>query len=368
MSCCHPPSPPPEPSHEGAGCCPAPGGSSGGKFAFDPVFHGSLAVLAVAGALWLGQVWLGLSIPYISTFAHHTVTIFDKMLWGIALGIVAVGLLHRVPREYVMALLGRGDSFGGLIRAVVAGLLLDLCSHGILMIAAKLYERGASFAQILAFLVASPWNSFSLTLILIALIGLKWTLLFIAGSAAIALSAGYGALLLTRAGKIPPNPNRPDFPENFRIWEDLKHRMKQQTACSIGGSCLILSVLTDGWREGRMVLRWIFLGALIAAAIQTFIPDDVFAAWFGPTLLGLGLTLIAATIIEVCSEGAAPIAADLVTRAAAPGNGFTFLMAGVATDYTEIMVLRQITGSWKTALFLPLLTVPQTLILGWLMN
>lgn len=365
MSCCHPPSPPPEPPHEGAACCPASGKSPGGRFAFDPVFHGSLTALAVAGALWLGQVWLGLSIPYISTFAHHTVAIFDKMLWGIALGIVAVGILHQVPREYVMALLGRGDSFGGLIRAIVAGLLLDLCSHGILMVAAKLYERGASFAQILAFLVASPWNSFSLTLILIALIGLKWTLLFIAGSVVIALSAGYGALLLTRAGKIPPNPNKIDLPDSFKILEDIERRIKESPP---GGVCLALSILADGWREGRMVLRWIFLGALIAAAIQTFIPDDVFAAWFGPTLIGLGLTLIAATIIEVCSEGAAPIAADLVTRAAAPGNGFTFLMAGVATDYTEIMVLRQITGSWKTALFLPLLTVPQTLILGWLMN
>lgn len=323
--------------------------------------------LAIAAALWLAQTGLGLSIPYISTFAHHTIAIFDKMLWGIALGIVAVGILHRVPREYVMALLGRGDSFGGLVRAVLAGLLLDLCSHGILMVAAKLYERGASFAQILAFLVASPWNSFSLTLILIALIGLKWTLLFIAGSAAIALSAGYGALWLARAGKIPPNPNQPDFPEDFRIWEDLKKRIRQPPACS-AGSCLILSILADGWREGRMTLRWILFGALIAAAIQTFVPDDLFAAWFGPTLLGLGLTLIAATIIEVCSEGAAPIAADLITRAAAPGNAFTFLMAGVATDYTEIMVLRQITGSWKTALWLPILTVPQTLLLGWLMN
>ncbi len=368
MSCCHPSDPAPKAPAPSA-CCgdSGHGHTHAGGFRFDPIFHGSLVVLGLAGVLWLAQIWTGISIPYISTFAHHTIAIFDKMLWGIALGIVAVGVLHHVPREYVMALLGRGDSFAGIWRAVLAGLLLDLCSHGILMVAAKLYERGASFAQILAFLVASPWNSLSLTLILIALIGMKWTLLFIAGSAAIALSAGYGALLLSRAGKIPPNPNQPDFSENFRIWEDLKTRIKQHPTNPFGAR-FILSILADGWREGQMILRWILFGALIAAAIQTFIPDAVFSAWFGPTLAGLGLTLIAATLIEVCSEGAAPIAADLVTRAGAPGNGFAFLMAGVATDYTEIMVLRQITGSWKTALFLPALTVPQTLILSWLMN
>jgi hypothetical protein len=102
--------------------------------------------------------------------------------------------------------------------------------------------------------------------------------------------------------------------------------------------------------------------------IRTFVPIEVFSTWFGPTLVGLLLTLLATTLIEVCSEGSAPIGADLVIRANAPGNGFTFLMAGVSTDYTEIMVLKDLTKSWKIALFLPLLTVPQVVLLGWIMN
>jgi uncharacterized membrane protein YraQ (UPF0718 family) len=80
------------------------------------------------------------------------------------------------------------------------------------------------------------------------------------------------------------------------------------------------------------------------------------------------VTLVAATIIEVCSEGSAPIAADLMTRAEAPGNSFAFLMTGVSTDYTEIMVLKDTTRSWKIALFLPLVTVPQVVILALILN
>ena len=79
-------------------------------------------------------------------------------------------------------------------------------------------------------------------------------------------------------------------------------------------------------------------------------------------------TLIAATVIEVCSEGSTPIAADLLNRAQAPGNAFTFMMAGVATDYTEIMVLKDTTKSWKIALFLPLITLPQIIAVGYVMN
>ena len=43
-------------------------------------------------------------------------------------------------------------------------------------------------------------------------------------------------------------------------------------------------------------------------------------------------------------------------------------MAGVSTDYTEIMALKETTQSWKTALFLPLVTIPQVLVIGYLLN
>ena len=58
----------------------------------------------------------------------------------------------------------------------------------------------------------------------------------------------------------------------------------------------------------------------------------------------------------------------LLHRAAAPGNAFAFLMAGAATDYTEVLALRETTRSWKISLLLPALTVPQVVLIGWLMN
>ena len=57
-----------------------------------------------------------------------------------------------------------------------------------------------------------------------------------------------------------------------------------------------------------------------------------------------------------------------MSRANAPGNSFTFLMAGVATDYTEVMSIRDTTNSWRIALFLPLITVPQIVLIGTLLN
>lgn len=352
MSNCCEPSRPLDP-HKDSDSCPPKG-------RIDWLLYGSLGLIAVGIVLH----FLPVHIPFFSMFGHAATELMSIMWWGIVLGIIAVGVMHHVPKEYFNAMLGRGDTFGGLIRAAVAGLVLDLCSHGVLMIGAKLYERGASLAQVMTFLIATPWNSLTVTLILIALIGWQWTLIFIAGSLLIAIMTGMIYQLLVKRGVLPSNPHSFDLPTDFEIIPDAKRRLKAFRP----SRAWTKSVLVHGWTDGRMVMRWLFFGTVLAALIRAFVPDEIMADYFGPTMMGLMLTLIATTIIEVCSEGSTPIGAELVVRAGAPGNGFTFLMAGVATDYTEIMVTREFSKSWRAALFLPLVTVPQVILLGWLMN
>lgn len=326
----------------------------------DWLLRGTLAVIAAALLVHL----LHLDIPYAGEFGHAVARLLSVMWWGIAAGIVAVGLMSRVPRTYFNVLLGRGDTFGGLLRAALAGVVLDLCSHGILMVGAKLYERGASLAQVMTFLIASPWNSFSLTLILIALVGLKWTLLFIAASVAVALLTGLAYIALVKRGVLPANPHAATPPDDFDLRADARARLKDFKF----NAAFVKNVIRDGFAESKPVMRWLFLGLILAALIGAFVSTETLTQYFGPSLLGLFLTLIATTVIEVCSEGSTPVGAELVTRAGAPGNGFVFLMAGVSTDYTEMLVLRETTKSWKIALSLPLLTVPQILLLGYVMN
>jgi uncharacterized membrane protein YraQ (UPF0718 family) len=87
----------------------------------------------------------------------------------------------------------------------------------------------------------------------------------------------------------------------------------------------------------------------------------------GPTILGLFVTLALATVIEVCSEGSSPLAFEIYRQTHALGNSFTFLMAGVVTDYTEIGLLWMNVGR-RVALWLPLVTVPQVILLGLIFN
>ncbi len=325
----------------------------------------SAATLSIAIILYALLPILGGEVPiYLHHFVHASLQILGTMWWGVALGIVIVGMMSKVPRDYFTAIMGPSNRFSGLLRAVFGGLLLDLCCHGILLVAAKLYERGVSLAQVVTFLIASPWNSVSLTLILITLIGFKWTMLYILGSVIIALISGFILQKLTQAGIFPDNPHAADQNNNFNLRAEAKAFIKTIKFSKHG----LADILKSGWKDGKMIIKWLLFGTIIAASLRTFVPAEMFAEWLGPSAMGLFITLLIATIVEICSEGSAPVAGEIFTSAHAPGNGFTFLMAGVATDYTELLAVKEFTNSWKMSLMIPIITVPQVLWIGWLMN
>lgn len=362
MSCsCHKEPEPPAPEEaEAPGCC---GGGTESKRR-DWLLAGSGLALALALASHATGLADRLGWAPFAGFCHAVAELAGLMWWGTLVGILAISLLQFVPRRRIEQWLGREGNLGGLLRAVGAGVFFDVCSHGILLVSMQLYRKGLGLGQTIAFLVASPWNSFSTTFILFALVGWKWTLLFMGGSILVALAAGALFHALERRGVVPGNPYRARFESETAPEPGFRERIGPLLRRPAGW----FAILKGGLLESRMVVRWMLFGVLLAAVLRVAVDPEVFSDWFGPSLAGLGLTLVAATVIEVCSEGSSPIAADLLHRAAAPGNGFAFLMAGAATDYTEVLALRETTRSWKIALLLPALTVPQVVLLGWLMN
>jgi uncharacterized membrane protein YraQ (UPF0718 family) len=117
----------------------------------------------------------------------------------------------------------------------------------------------------------------------------------------------------------------------------------------------------------NMVLWWILIGMGLASLAGAYIPEHIFHNFMGPTVTGMLVTLAFAIIVEVCSEGMSPMAFEIYRQTGAFGNSLVFLMAGVATDYTEIGLLWQNIGP-RTALWLPLIAVPQILLFGWIGN
>jgi uncharacterized protein len=325
------------------------------KHRFDFLYWGSLIFVAFAYGFHLAKV----RIPYWKWdhFNHQIFEVMNTMWWGVALGILAIGALNLIPREMVMTYFVGKTRLGAIFKATLAGTLFDLCNHGILILGMKIYERGATLGQTMAFLIASPWNSFSLTMIMYALIGGELTFIFLILSLVVAIISGLLFDQLVQMKILPENPNSNVVVDHSKLRIQVKWTW-----------AFWFKTIWDGAKESKMIIKWILFGAILSAIVSCFMSPEMFIEYFGKSFRGLLTTLLAATGIEICSEGSLPLAADLVNVAHAPGNAFIFLMAGVATDFTEILLIRHTMKSWKVALALPLVTVPQIVLLGVLLN
>ena len=319
-------------------------------------------IFSIASILLIVSYFIKPLNPYFTSFVSYLKIVW----WAILLGLIIGGIIdYFVPREYISKILA-GSKKRNILYAVLLGFLMSACSHGILAITIQLYKKGASVPAVVAFLLASPWANLPVTILLFSFFGLK-ALVVIVSALVIATITGFVYQFFDRKGWIEKNKHTAIVDKSFSIMLDIKKRMKNAklTAASFGNA--IKGVVGGAWALSRMVVWWIIIGMVIASAVGAFMPKDMFMTYLGPTLLGLLITLAIATIIEVCSEGSAPLAFEIFRQTGAMGNSFVFLMAGVVTDYTEIGLLWSNIGK-RTALLLPVVTVPMVLLLGFIFN
>jgi uncharacterized membrane protein YraQ (UPF0718 family) len=295
--------------------------------------------------------------------------------WAVLIGFLIGGIIdYFVPRSYIEKYLSRHQK-RTIVYSIVFGFLMSACSHGILAIAIELYKKGASTSSVVAFLLASPWANLPITFLLFGFFGFKAALIIVS-AIIIAFITGIIFQQLEKKGLVECDKCKigEDHPvlTDFSIIKDIRRRWKNYKFNAKNNMESIKGTFRGSWALTKMVMWWLVIGILMASVARAYIPHHWFEQYMGPTILGLLVTLFFATIIEVCSEGSSPLAFEIYDRsiqAGAPafGNSFVFLMAGVATDYTEIGLIWHNIGK-KAALWIPIITVPQILILGFIFN
>jgi hypothetical protein len=281
-------------------------------------------------------------------------------------GLLLGGVIDRyVPREYISKVLARRRP-QTILNAALLGFLMSACSHGILALSIQLHKKGASNPAVVSFLLASPWANLPITMMLLGFFGLKGAYI-IAAALLVAINTGFVFMLLEKKGLIEKNQNTAELSGGFSITQDIKRRIALYRFTFKGAYADLCGVIRGAAALSDMVLWWIVLGMMIASAAGAYIPVHFFHRFMGPTMGGLLVTLGLAAVIEVCSEGSSPFAFEIYRQTGALGNSFAFLMGGVATDYTEIGLLWANVGR-RVALWLPLVSVPQVLILGYAAN
>jgi len=304
--------------------------------------------------------------PFFNAFLDYLKLIW----WAILLGFLIGGIIdYFVPRVYIEKYLSRHRK-RTIVYSIIFGFLMSACSHGILAIAIALYKKGASTSSVVTFLLASPWANLPITVLLFGFFGLKAALIVIS-AIFIALTTGIIFLQLEKKGLVECDKCKlgedVEVLKDFSIIKDIKKRWKNYEFNKKNTIAAIKGTIQGSWALTKMVMWWLIIGMLMAAVARAYIPHGYFEQYMGPTFLGLLVTLFFATIIEVCSEGSSPLAFEIYSKSGAFGNSTVFLLAGVVSDMTEIGLIWSNIGK-KAAIWLPIITIPQALIVGYLFN
>lgn len=263
------------------------------------------------------------------------------------LGFLIAGVLHvYVPRKFYTRFLSR-DNKWSVLWAALLGIPLPLCSCGVIPTAVGLKNEKASNGAVASFLIATPQTGIDSILATFSMMGLGFALM---RPAAALITGVCGGLLVNRL--VPENVS--DEPccrveetqrgsRLSRVFRYAYFEMMQD----IGGRLLV--------------------GLLIAALIQVAVPDSFFLSVGNNVLLQMGVILLVAIPMYICSTGSIPVAAALIMKGLSPGAAMVMLMAGPAVNIASVLVVRKSMGARFTTVYL-LVIICFSVLFGLLVN
>ncbi|MGF1452006.1 MAG: SO_0444 family Cu/Zn efflux transporter [Opitutales bacterium] len=322
------------------------------------------------------------------------------------IGFALAGLLGQlVPRDVIQRHLS-GRSVGSVLKAVVFGAPLPICSCGVIPLAAGLRRQGASRGATAAFVATTPQTGVDSIAATYSLMGLPFTVARLAATVVSGLCAGtlinvfargrradepmdtanskqagssgccesIETLPATQAteccGAAPPplaesaccgGAPAAGKAEASRCGGDDSPAAEKQQSC--GGA----SPKNDRKSWGVLAARsareafialpreigwWIVVGIVLGGLLSALVPMNAWRAVMNyPALAYLGITLTAVPLY-VCATGSIPLAFGLMHAGFSPGAALVFLIAGPATNTATIATLTKTIGKRETALYL----------------
>lgn len=259
--------------------------------------------------------------------------------YWLLIGFFLAGILHNLlSPESLQKNLGN-TKFSSLLKATISGLLLPICSCGVVPVAVSLYYSGAYLGPVLAFLVATPIINPAAVLLSYAFLGPQITGLYILAGITIPFIAGFLGNVWGKkklfisgapAGSLPP-----------------------VTAVPVSLQKKLLSGVRWGiFSLGQEVSKYVVPGIILAAGILTFLPTAWIQKYLSdPQLFSVLVVAVLGAVMYVCAVGHIPFIAAFIAAGAAPGVALTFLLAGVATNLPEMISLAKLIGKRSVAIY-----------------
>lgn len=276
----------------------------------------------------------------IAQYFSHFLQVFCAMAPWLLAGYFLAGVIAFFLKvETVKKHLG-GKGFRPVLKAVLLGVPLPVCSCGVIPIATALRNEGAGKGATGAFFISTPQTGIDSIIVTASMMGLPFALI----RPVVALLSGLsGGLLISK----------------FCTSSSAPVAEKKGHCCCCGSSDNGKSwknapqfILSYGFlRMMKSTAPSLLQGMAVAALIQQLVPADFGQAYLnGNTFLEFAAVLLLSVPLYVCSSASVPIAVTLLLKGFSPGAALLFLIAGPGIHSVSITSMRQIIGTKAAAI------------------
>lgn len=251
----------------------------------------------------------------------------------------------------------------GYVLGAVFGAITPFCSCSSIPVFLGFTSAGIPLGITMAFLLTSPLINEVAVLLLMSLLGIKFTLIYIAIGMLVGIAGGLflDAIKAERwlqdfALKALTNARNVTYSTTAHQNDILSMSKRHQFA------------KTEAFDIFARVWKWVLVGVGLGAALHGFVPNGWIEQnlgdgqwWSVPFAVVLGIPLYSN------ATGVIPVMESLIVNGLPVGTTLAFCMSTVAASFPEFILLKQVMR-WRLLCTVFLMLLVSFTLIGWLLN
>lgn len=304
---------------------------------------------------------------------------------------IAGAIAVFIQKEKVLKYLGRDAkkivSYGV---ASISGAILAVCSCTILPLFAGIRKRGAGLGPAITFLFSGPAINIAAIFLTMSVLGLKIGIARITVAIGLSILVGISMslifreeadkkkLLMQEAETSLSNKVLMIFfglmigvlvVNGLQIDQTIKYILMGSFTIAVVGLVLwkfkdhiTQKWLEETWTISKMLLPLLFIGVFIAGFIMPLLPQTLIESLVGQnTILGNLVASIFGAFMYFSTLTEIPILQALIAKGMHPGPALALLLAGPSLSLPNMLVVKGVLGTKKTAVYVGLVIVYSTI-------
>lgn len=296
---------------------------------------------------------------------HFFVEDVSKIYVLLVVMIYAVSWLRAsLNVERVRDYLAHKHPAAGLLLGSAFGAITPFCSCSSIPVFLGFTSAGIPVGITMAFLLTSPLINEVAVLLLLSLLGWKFTVLYVVVGMAVGMLGGLVLHVLKAERWLEPFA--------AKAYERAQQQQPAATATVTHERMTAAERHRFAMDEARdifsRVWKWVIIGVGLGAALHGYVPEHWMTDYLGEgQWWSVPAAVLAGIPLYSNATGVIPVMESLITKGLPVGTTLAFCMSTVAASFPEFILLRQVMQLRLLALIFVMLLLAFTLV-GWIFN